>query len=75
MTGQFNEVMKSLIWLWREFGRSAEKMGLLLSTFHPLDSMSDGAECFYFVHYGRNTSGSGLLAHLSTIIHLQTDTW
>ena len=47
MTGQFNEVMKSLIWLWREFGRSAEKMGLLLlSTIHPLDCMSDGPSAF-----------------------------
>lgn len=37
MTGQFNEVMKSLISLWWEFGRTAEKMGILLPTIHLVD--------------------------------------
>lgn len=37
MTGQFNEVMRSLILVWWEFGRTAEKKGILLPTIHLLD--------------------------------------
>ena len=37
MTGRFNEVMKSLSLVWWEFGRTAEKMGVLLPTIHLLD--------------------------------------